>query len=72
MYKNVLASIPGIELYPIAALVLFFGFFSVLLVWFVFVDKGRLEQLSASALEDGRPLGQTTSQTPFGENGNVE
>lgn len=67
MYKNVLSSIPGIELYPVVALVLFFGFFSALLVWFVFVDKNRLEQLSASALEDGRPSGQTISPTHFGD-----
>lgn len=44
MYKNVLASIPGIEYYPIVALVLFFGFFTVLIVWFFRADKTQLDE----------------------------
>lgn len=53
MYKNVLASIPGIELYPIIALVLFFGFFLGLLLWFLRTDRSRLQSLAQDALEDG-------------------
>lgn len=72
MYKNVLENIPGIEWYPIVALVLFFGFFSALLVWFVFVDTGRLRRLSSAALEEGSPVGQQSSQSSLGDYSNVE
>lgn len=65
MYKNVLASIPGIEWYPIVALVLFFGFFTVLIVWFFKADKKRLDALSRSILQDDVAASDpTTSQTP--------
>ena len=67
MYKNVLAGIPGIEWYPIVALVLFFGFFSALLIWFVLVDKNRLRDLSMTALEDGIPTERTSPTSPLGE-----
>lgn len=67
MYKNVIASIPGIEWYPIIALVLFFGFFSVLLIWFMLVDTNRLQHLSTAALEDGSPAGQVSPTTSTGE-----
>ena len=56
MYKNILASIPGIELYPIIALVLFFGFFSALIYWFVVVDKNRMTTISAAILDDDAPV----------------
>jgi len=52
MYKNVIANIPGIELYPIIALVLFFGFFVGLLVWYIRVDKSRLERDARFAMLD--------------------
>jgi hypothetical protein len=71
MYKNVLESIPGIEWYPIVALVLFFGFFSILLVWFVFVDTERLGHLSSAALDEGNPAGISSSKTHLGDCGNV-
>lgn len=53
MYKNILASIPGIEFYPIVALVLFFGFFVGLIVWFFLTDESRLKMLAKSALDEG-------------------
>lgn len=52
MYKNVLASIPGIELYPILALCMFFGFFLGLMIWFVRADKQKLNQASMLPLSD--------------------
>lgn len=65
MYKNVLSSIPGIELYPIVALVLFFGFFTALIVWYFRADTARLERLSAEILDDGTSTQtQTTSTIP--------
>jgi len=66
MYKNVLASIPGIEWYPIFALGLFFGFFSVLIVWFFRADKARLESLSRSILLDEADVPDANhTQTPM-------
>lgn len=56
MYKNILASIPGIEYYPIVALVFFFGFFSALIYWFFVVDKQRMNTLSAGILEEDAPV----------------
>lgn len=63
MYKNVLASIPGIELYPIIALSLFFAFFIGLLVWFIRVDRARLNTLAEQALDDGRHNDTTFERT---------
>jgi len=71
MYKNVLTSIPGIEWYPIAALVLFFGFFTLLLLWFAFVDTARLGRLSAAALDEGRPAANPAPSSSHGEYNNV-
>ena len=63
MYKNVLSSIPGIEFYPIVALVLFFGFFAALIVWFFKADTNRLERLSASILDEGVTADSQPSST---------
>lgn len=46
MMKNVLQSIPGIEWYPIIALLFFVGFFGTLIVWFFRADRSRLTALS--------------------------
>jgi hypothetical protein len=66
MYKNVLSSIPGIELYPIVALVMFFGFFAALIVWFFKADINRLERLSASVLDDGASTQQQSTNPSHG------
>lgn len=62
MYKNILANIPGIELYPVIALVLFFGFFSALIYWYFVVDKQRMLTLSARILEEDSPVVQSQHQ----------
>lgn len=58
MYKNVMSGIPGIEFYPIVALLLFFGFFTAVVVWYFLAErspkwKSRLEQLAKQPLDDG-------------------
>jgi len=53
MYKNVLSSIPGIEYYPIVALVIFFAFFIGLIVWYIRVDRGALDAIAQMPFEDG-------------------
>ncbi|CAN5414611.1 hypothetical protein BH10BAC6_BH10BAC6_16710 [soil metagenome] len=52
MYKNVLASIPGIEFWPIISLVIFFSVFVGLIVWFFRADKQRLQELAELPLHD--------------------
>lgn len=52
MYKEVLQAIPDIETYPIIALIVFFTFFSALMVWFFTADKNRLEQDSRLPLDE--------------------
>ena len=52
MYKNVLSSIPGIEYYPIFTLVLFFGFFIGLIIWYVRVDTKMLDVFARLPFED--------------------
>jgi hypothetical protein len=55
MYKNVLSSIPGIEYYPIIALVFFFGFFVALIVWYLRVDVEKLNLAAHNALLESLP-----------------
>jgi len=62
MYKNVLEHIPGIEYYPVLALILFFGFFLGLIVWFFRTDKQRMEHLSTLPLDDVRAPGSTPAR----------
>ncbi len=66
MYKNVLTDIPGIEYYPIVALLLFFGFFVALIVWFFRVDKTKLEEIARQPLEDDQTPDSHSSQTSTG------
>lgn len=65
MYKNVLTGIPGIEVYPIVALLLFFGFFLGLIVWYIRVDRSRLDEVAQLPLHDAdRTVSITTEQHP--------
>jgi cytochrome c oxidase cbb3-type subunit IV len=52
MYKNVMSGIPGIEFYPIVALLLFFGFFVCLVAWFFLADGKKLDVISRQPLEE--------------------
>lgn len=52
MIRNVLSNIPGIEYYPIAALLIFLVFFVSLIVWFFCADRSRLEVISRIPLDD--------------------
>ncbi|CAN5800999.1 hypothetical protein BH24BAC1_BH24BAC1_41820 [soil metagenome] len=46
MYKNILQSIAGIEIFPLISFAIFFGFFVCLLVYVVVADKKYLSQMS--------------------------
>lgn len=54
MYKEVLRSIEGVEMYPIISLLVFFAFFTVLLGWFFLADRERLNELAALPLDLGK------------------
>lgn len=63
MYKNVLTGIPGIEVYPIVALMIFFGFFVGLVVWYIRVDRSRMDEVAQLPLHDAdRTLSSSTEQ----------
>lgn len=55
MYKNVLESMQGIELYPLISLAIFFTFFVVLLVWVIRMKKSDIDEISRIPLEDDAP-----------------
>lgn len=55
MYKNVLETMQGIEIYPLISLAIFFTFFVVLLVWVVRMKKSDIDEISRIPLEDDAP-----------------
>jgi hypothetical protein len=63
MYRDVLQSIAGIEIYPIIALILFLaaGVFIGIRVWRM--DKHEIEHLSRLPLRDDRPRGGGPAMT---------
>jgi len=64
MYKNVLTGIPGIEVYPIVALLMFFAFFVGLIVWYVRVDRARMDEVSRLPLDDASQTATTSIEQP--------
>lgn len=44
-FKNYLETITGVEIYPLASLLLFFLFFTALAVWALRANKGYLNEL---------------------------
>ena len=55
MYKEVLSSIEGIEIYPIISLLIFFSFFVGLCAWFALADNDRLQRLARLPLDEAEP-----------------
>lgn len=51
MYKNILQSINGVEVYAIIALLIFFLFFVGITIWLLKVDKNYLKEMSELPLE---------------------
>jgi hypothetical protein len=52
MYKDVLRSMEGVELFPVIAILIFIAFFIVLLVYVIRLDKREVRQMAAIPLED--------------------
>ena len=59
MYKSVLQSIAGIEIFPIISFVIFFAFFIGLLLYVAFSDKKHIAAMSEM------PLIQDPESTTF-------
>jgi cytochrome c oxidase cbb3-type subunit IV len=51
MYKEVLRTIVGIEIFPVLSLVIFLTVFLVMLVWVLRLDRGRLDAYASLPLE---------------------
>jgi len=52
MRRNVLEAIQGIEIFPLISLVIFFGFFAVMLYWVFFLDKSYVEDAEHLPLDE--------------------
>ena len=52
MYKEVLRSIAGIDVFPIVSLCLFMVVFAIALVWAMRIDRARLTQYANLPLDD--------------------
>ncbi|WP_205503371.1 hypothetical protein [Rufibacter psychrotolerans] len=56
MYKSVLQSIDGIEIYPIISFVIFFAFFLGLLAYVVVVKKEYIQSMKEMPLQNENGL----------------
>ena len=64
MYKEVLRSIEGVEIYPIVALLIFFSFFLAVVVRAFTADKEKLRQMAMLPLDASA---EADSSTPSAE-----
>ena len=53
MIRQVLENIGGIGLYAIIALILFFGFFTLMLVWVMRMRKADIDTMKSLPLDGG-------------------
>lgn len=51
MYKDILRSIAGIEVFPVISLVLFVAVFAVVLIAVARMERGAVERLAAMPLD---------------------
>ena len=51
MYKNVLESINGVDIYPVISLIIFFLFFLGVLIWVMKADKSYISKMGNLPLE---------------------
>ena len=51
MYKELLQSIEGIEVYPIISLIVFVLFFAIILLWMFKVDKNYIKKMENLPLD---------------------
>ncbi len=53
MIRNVLESIGGVGLYAVVSLLIFFGFFTLMLVWVLRMRKSHLDHMRSLPLDGG-------------------
>ncbi|MEZ5358134.1 MAG: cbb3-type cytochrome c oxidase subunit 3 [Candidatus Zixiibacteriota bacterium] len=64
MYKEILQSIEGIEIFPIISLFLFLSAFALVIIMVARMDKKSVAEYSRLPLEDG-----STKREPFSDGG---
>jgi hypothetical protein len=52
MYKEVLRTITGIEIFPVLSLVIFLAVFLIMLAWVLGIDRDRLAAYARLPLDD--------------------
>lgn len=52
MYKEILQSIEGVEIYPIISLIVFVIFFIVVTVWLIRMDKNYINEMKQLPLSN--------------------
>jgi cytochrome c oxidase cbb3-type subunit IV len=60
MYKEILRSITGIDIFPVVSLCLFVGVFAIVLVRTIRADKARLSAYASLPLDDATTGEQTS------------
>ena len=61
MYKEILRTIAGIEVYPVISLLLFVVVFTGMLVWVTRLDRARLSAFASLPLDE--PSGESEVET---------
>ena len=69
MYKDVLRTIAGIEVFPMLSLVVFVTVFVVMLLWVTRLDRRRLETLAGLPLDEAAVPGSVHPGTSQVEGG---
>ena len=64
MYKEVLRSIVGIEVFPVLSLVIFLAVFLVMLVWVLRLDRARLAAYASLPLDEQDAAARTPASQP--------
>lgn len=63
MYKEVLRTMEGVEIFPSISLILFFAFFTLLIVYLVKTGKQHWEEVANLPLESDETINQKFSDS---------
>jgi len=58
MYKEILQSIEGIEIYPLISLFIFLALFTGITIWILKLDKKYVKKMEALPLDDSVERGK--------------
>ena len=51
MHKEVLSSIDGVSIFPVIAIIIFFIFFAILLIYVVRMDKKKIDEMASMPID---------------------